>query len=132
MYKFPLKDGSPVLEFVTRIPGKRTKRIIDAKIDTGADFLMIPVTLKNCFRFNETGEVEEFNSASGHSIMGIQAKVTIHINQVGAYPLTAYFYYPGERVLFGIRELTRVAKFCVDKKFFYLSTEMSEDTICFK
>ena len=131
MYKFPLKNGSPVLEFITRAPGKRYTVSLDAKIDTGADFLMIPEKHKNRFSFNETGEVERFRSASGHPIIGTQANVIIHINNIDKYLLTAYFY-PGESILFGIRELTRFAKFCVDKRFLYLSTEMSEDTICFK
>jgi hypothetical protein len=131
MYKIPLKDGSPVLEFVTRIPGKRHTVKLDAIIDTGAQFLMIPEKHKNLFGFNETGKVERFRSASGHSLKGTQAIVIIHIKEIGVYPLTAYFY-PGKSILFGIRELTRMAKFCVDKQFFYLSTETSEDTICFK
>jgi hypothetical protein len=125
MYKFPLKNGSPVLEFIGHIPGKRSKRIIDAKIDTGAQFLMIPEKHKDSFGFKQTGVDIRFTSASEHSFKGYQANVTIHINKVGVYPLTAYFY-PGERILFGIRELTKVAKFCVDKNFFYLFTDMSE------
>ncbi|MCP4104273.1 MAG: hypothetical protein GY749_01850 [Desulfobacteraceae bacterium] len=120
MITIPLEDGSPCLYFVSNSsirPGWRIK--LPAKIDTGAQFLMIPDRNKNFFTTRMTGNSVTFSSASSHSFLGREANILVNIQELGTFPLQAY-YYPGERILFGVKELTKFFSFCLDRRNLYI------------
>ncbi|MCP4351749.1 MAG: hypothetical protein GY795_40310 [Desulfobacterales bacterium] len=120
MITIPLEDGSPCLYFVSNSSIRPRWRIkLPAKIDTGAQWLMIPERDKNFFTSRMTGKTKTFYSASNDSFTGHEAKILVNIQDMGTFPLHAY-YYPGKRILFGVKELTKFFSFCLDRRNLYI------------
>lgn len=122
MITIPLHNGSPCLRFIssTNINQVKYNTVLTAKIDTGAQCLMIPVKKKHLFSPKMTEEIRTFNSASGHSLKSERGKIYAKIQNLGIFFLDAYFY-EGERILFGIKEFTKNFTLSIDKTNLYVN-----------
>ena len=112
--------------FEARVTFIHKSKKIDVKIDTGATDLVMPISDLKIFDktlseddFKKNSEIKEYKSASGHTMLGYKKEIRILIKDVGLITLNAYFY-DGIRRLFGLRELSKHFKFCINRDEFSL------------
>jgi hypothetical protein len=98
---------------------------ITTKIDTGATDFVLPLSDLKLFNLTETNvknnRTKTYQSASGEEMKGYQTEVEVYIQGLCIKKLTVYFY-EGRRRLFGLRELSKHFKICLNRENFTIQT----------